>query len=186
MVGCRGFLCLLFPFLSQILVHELSLLLVGLDDLIQSSLSDHDRVGETSSLVSASVLSSLLVEVLVIKFNHLILLLELQLQFLNDILEFLLFLLMLSLESNDLIIGFLSDFADGLVVLVLEFSLLLGLFDGLGVPFTLPLARGKFLSKKIDLPPILNILSFCHVKAKSFVVNLLLSGVYLDFSHFIL
>ena len=93
---------------------------------------------------------------------------------------------MLSLESNDLIIGFLSDFADGLVVLVLEFSLLLRLFDGFGVPFTLPLARGKFLSKEIDLPPILNILSFCHVKAKSFVVYLLLSGVYLDFSHFIL
>ena len=62
---------------SQVLVHQLSLLLVGLDDLIQSSLSDHDRVGETTCLVSASVLSSLLVEVLVIKFNHPILLLEL-------------------------------------------------------------------------------------------------------------
>ena len=104
----------------------------------------------------------------------------------NDVLEFLLFLLVLSLKSNDLIIGFLSDFADGLVVLVLEFSLLLGLFDGFRVPFTLPLTGGKFLSKEIDLPPILNILSFGHVKAKSFVVYLLLSGVNLDFSHFIL
>lgn len=93
---------------------------------------------------------------------------------------------MLSLESNDLIIGFLSNFADSLVVLVLEFSLLLGLFDGLRVPFTLLLARGKLLSKEINFPPILIILSLGHVKAKSFVVYLLLSGVNLNFCHFIL
>lgn len=105
--------------ISQVLVHELSLLLVGLDDLIQSPLSNYDRVGEASSLVCVSILSSLLIEVLVIEFNHLILLFKLELQLLDDVLEFFLFFLMLRLESNDLIIGLLCNFAYRLIVLVL-------------------------------------------------------------------
>lgn len=112
---------------SEILVHKLSLLFVGLDNLIESPLPDDNRVGGTSHFVSAAFLATLLIEILIVKVDHLIFFLQFLLQFLDNILEFFFFFFVFGLQSNNLIISLLSNLAHRLIVLVLEFSLFFGL-----------------------------------------------------------
>ena len=93
---------------------------------------------------------------------------------------------MLSLQGDNLVIGLLSDFRNVLVIFVLNFGLLLGLFDGFLVPVALVPARRKLFPKHVDLPLKLLVLSLGHVQSDPFVVHGLLRGANLNFGHFLL
>ena len=159
--------------ISEILVHELPLLLVGLNDLIETPLTDDYGVGESCALLLA-ILTTILVEVLIVELDHLILLLELQLELLNNVFKLFLLLLVFGLKGDDLIIGLLSDLRNRLIILVLNFSLLLRLFDALLIPGTLILARSQLLSEHVNLPPQLLVLGLGHIKSQPLVVDLFL------------
>jgi len=113
---------------TQVLVHQFSFLLIGLNDLVESPFSNHDRIGEASGFIS-TVLTSFLIKIFIIKFKNFFFFLQFQLQFLNNIFKFFFFLLILNLEDNNLIIGLLNNTGNQLIIFILDFSVFLQLFN---------------------------------------------------------
>ena len=100
-------------YVSQILLHQFSFFSVCFLDLTESSFKDDDGIREIKSL--GSTILSLLecfikVGTVALEADHVILLLELELQFLDLCLEPIFLLFMLCLEGDNLVIGFLGQF----------------------------------------------------------------------------
>lgn len=117
---------------SQVLVHELSLLLVRLDDLVEAATQDHDGVRELSLSLLLGGLSSfsLLLLFLLVEANSIFVTLLQRLMVVGDLtVEMVLLFFILGLQSDDLNSGVLSDTADLLETLVLLFGANLDLSD---------------------------------------------------------
>jgi len=134
------------------LVHQLSLFLVGFNDLVQTSLQDHDGVRESSVTSSFITLFGLL-NLLVFDLQDIIFILKLYLESVDLILELLFFFLVFSLEGDDLVIGLFGDFANSLIISVLVFGLLSVFLNLLGVSGALIVGTGQLFSKHVDLFP---------------------------------
>ena len=153
----------------EVLVHQLSLLLVGVDNFEKSALEDDDGVREVRALGGFCGFL-VLVHGFVFKFNHLFLLFQSQLQLLDFVIESLALVLGLSLERNDLVVGLLCDIADCDVIFVLHFGLAPAFLDLLVVARALVLGGGEFLSQHVNLEAHLLVLSLGHVQPDHLVV----------------
>ena len=137
----------------QVLVHQLSLLLVGFNDPVQSPLEDHHRVRVlclSRQLLRLGLLSLLVLLLLVVVVLLLSRFGQRLIVALNDHIKAVLFLLKLSHNGDDLDSSLLSDSSNGQALLVLKFSLTLDLIDLLYDFDLLLLGRGKFLSHGVD------------------------------------
>jgi len=95
--------------ISQVLVHELSLLLVGFNDLVQTSFQNDNGVRKSS--ISSSFLTFFgLLSLLFFDLQDIVFVLEFHLKLMNLNLEVLFLLLMFSLKGDDLVVCLLSDF----------------------------------------------------------------------------
>jgi len=102
----------------DVLVHELFLLLVGGNDLVESELENVDWVGVIANLVFVLGRRVALIERLVIKLDHVVLLAEPLHKLLDGLIEAGGFLLMLGLERNNLSGSILRDLVPDDLLLV--------------------------------------------------------------------
>ena len=133
---------------SQILFHKLSFFFVSLSDSLKSHLKNNNWIGELMSLVS---ISWIWLHAFIFKFNDFILFLKSNLKGDNFTFKSIFFFLMLGLKSNDLIICFLSNFTNCLIILILNLSFFLCFLDFFVVTGALSFGAGNFFSKHIDI-----------------------------------
>ena len=156
---------------SQILFHKLSFFFVSLSDSLKSHLKNNNWIGELMSLVSISWIR---LYTFIFKFNDLILFLKSNLKRDNFTFKSIFFFLMLGLKSNDLIICFLSNFTNCLIILILNLSFFLCFLDFFVVTGALSFGAGNFFSKHINLSSELLVLSFSHIQSDNLSIDLLL------------
>tara|TARA_B110000305_G_scaffold238234_1_gene303208 strand:+ start:772 stop:1155 length:384 start_codon:yes stop_codon:yes gene_type:complete len=93
---------------SQVLVHQLSLFLVGFDDFIQTSLQNNDGVRESGFTGFLTLFG--LFGLLFFDLQNVVFILEFHLKLMDLYFEILFFLLMLGLKGDDLVICLFCDF----------------------------------------------------------------------------
>lgn len=111
---------------SQILFHKLSLFFISFSNSLESHLKNNNWIREFMALIG---ISWVWFNTLVLKFNDLIFFFKSNLKSDNLTFESIFFFLMLGLQSNDLIICFLGNFANCLIILILDFSFFLCFLD---------------------------------------------------------
>lgn len=168
--------------ISQVLFHQLSLLFVRLSDFIEPSFQNYDRIGELLALLGLILLILFLLTLLGVVVNEftVILVVQAHLQLLNVVFKQFFVFLMLSLQGYDLVVRFLRNLGDGLVILVKLLSLLLVGLDLLVVSLALRLGGHELLSEQVDF--LLELLVPClgHVESNALILDVLVLRIDLD------